>query len=209
MRNISHAPPAVLAGAHLAALLALLALLGGATCGAGDVEALPAPELMKAEMLGAGDVVEIRIYNEPELSGTHQISDNGTIRLPLVGAILAGGMTPDQLTVRITQAYNDRYLKDADVSLFVKEHTSRKVYVLGQVAKPGPYPFGGKMTIIDAVALAGGTTKLADANSTLITRDREGKQLRVVVKVGSIGEGKEPDVELEPGDIIFVPESPF
>lgn len=197
----------------LAASLAVALFGAAATCGASstarDVEVLPVAEVKKAEMLGAGDVVEIRIYNEPELSGTHQISDNGTIRLPLVGAITAAGMTPDQLTVRITQAYNDRYLKDADVSLFVKEHTSRKVYVLGQVAKPGPYPFDGKMTIIDAVALAGGTTKLADANSTLITRDREGKQLRVVVKVGSIGEGKEPDVELEPGDIIFVPESPF
>jgi protein involved in polysaccharide export with SLBB domain len=160
-------------------------------------------------MLGPGDVIEVRVYNEPELSGTHQISDNGTVRLPLVGVIEAAGVTPDQLTVRITHAYNERYLKDADVSLFVKEHTSRKVYVLGQVAKPGPYPFDGKMTIIDAVALAGGTTKLADANSTLITRDRDGKQVRVLVKVGSIGEGKAPDIALEPGDIIFVPETPF
>lgn len=182
----------------------------GATCGAADTSALPPPETVRAEMLGPGDVVEVRIYNEPELSGTHQISDTGTIRLPLVGAVEAAGTTPDQLTVRITQAYNEKYLKDADVSLFVKAHTSRKVYVLGQVKSPGQYPFDGKMTIIDAVALAGGTTKLADANSTLITRESaDGKQLRVIVRVASIGQGKEPDVELQPGDIIFVPETPF
>jgi protein involved in polysaccharide export with SLBB domain len=183
--------------------------LGAATCGVPPATELPEPETKRAEMLGPGDVVEVRIFNEPELTGTHQISDNGTIRLPLVGAITAAGATPDQLTVAIAQAYNERYLKDAEVSIFVKEHNSRKVYVLGQVAKPGPYPYDGKMTVIDAVALAGGTTKLADANSTVLTRDKNGKQLRVVVRVRSIGEGKEPDVELQPGDIILVPETPF
>jgi protein involved in polysaccharide export with SLBB domain len=194
-----------------AAFCAAVALAMSAGCMTGTVQVkdLPPAETNKSEMLGPGDVIEVRVFNEPDLSGTHQISDNGTIRLPLIGLVQADGVTPDQLTVRITQAYNERYLKDADVSLFVKEHTSRKVYVLGQVAKPGPYPFDGKMTIIDAVALAGGTTKLADANSTLISRDRAGKQVRVVVKVASIGEGREPDIDLEPGDIIFVPETPF
>ena len=193
----------------LTLLLAVAAASAGATCGATEATHLPPPESKQLDMLGPGDVIEVRLYNEPELSGTHQISDNGTVRLPLIGAMAAAGRTPDELAFQIGAAYNERYLKDADVSLFVKEHTSRKVYVLGQVAKPGPYPFGGRMTIIDAVALAGGTTKLADANGTLVTRDNGGKQLRVVVRVGSIGQGTEPDVELQPGDIIFVPETPF
>ena len=194
----------------LTSLTLLLAVAAaGATCGATEATHLPQPESKQLDMLGPGDVIEVRLYNEPELSGTHQISDNGTVRLPLIGAMAAAGRTPDELAFQIGAAYNERYLKDADVSLFVKEHTSRKVYVLGQVAKPGPYPFGGRMTIIDAVALAGGTTKLADANGTLVTRDNGGKQLRVVVRVGSIGQGTEPDVELQPGDIIFVPETPF
>lgn len=197
--------PRALTGLFVVA--AVTSLAAGATCGAADVSALPPTE--RTETLGPGDVVEVRIFNEPELSGTHQISNLGTIRLPLIGAVEAEGKSPDQLTVLITQLYNERYLKDADVSLLVKEHSSRKVYVLGQVAKPGPYPFDGKMTLIDAVAMAGGTTKLADPNSTLVTRDRDGKQIRVVVEVGKIGEGKEPDVMLEPGDIIFVPETPF
>lgn len=194
----------------LAVLTALGSVMTSAmTCGVPPASELPQPEAARADMLGPGDVVEVRIYNEAELSGTHQISDSGTIRLPLVGAVDAAGMTPDQLTVKIAQLYNERYLKDADVSLFVKEHNSRKIYVLGQVAKPGPYAFDGKMTVIDAVALAGGTTKLADADRTLITRDQNGKQVRVVVRVGSIGEGRSPDILLQPGDIIFVPETPF
>ncbi|MCC7073383.1 MAG: polysaccharide biosynthesis/export family protein [Deltaproteobacteria bacterium] len=192
-----------------AALACAALALGGMTCGVPPASELPAPESAKADMLGPGDVVEVRIFNEPDLSGTHQVSDNGTIRLPLVGPVSASGMTPDQLTIKIAAAYNERYLKDAEVSLFVKEHNSRKIYVLGQVAKPGPYAFDGKMTVIDAVALAGGTTKLADADRTLITRDQNGKQMRVVVRVGAIGEGRSPDVPLQPGDIIFVPETPF
>ena len=192
-----------------AALACAALALGGMTCGVPPASELPAPESAKADMLGPGDVVEVRIFNEPDLSGTHQVSDNGTIRLPLVGPVSASGMTPDQLTIKIAAAYNERYLKDAEVSLFVKEHNSRKIYVLGQVAKPGPYAFDGKMTVIDAVALAGGTTKLADADRTLITRDQNGKQLRVVVRVGAIGEGRSPDILLQPGDIIFVPETPF
>ena len=194
--------------------LAVVAAMGSVmssamTCGVPPASELPAPEAAKADMLGPGDVVEVRIFNEPDLSGTHQISDNGTIRLPLLGAVDAAGTTPDQLTLKIASAYNERYLKDAEVSLFVKEHNSRKIYILGQVAKPGPYAFDGKMTVIDAVALAGGTTKLADPDRTLITRDKDGKQLRVVVRVASIGEGRSPDILLQPGDIIFVPETPF
>ena len=189
---------------------ALACVASGATCGVPPATALPPPELQQVAVLGPGDVVDVRVFNEPDLSGTHQISPNGTIRLPLVGVVRAAGCTADQLAVRIQQAYDERYLKDADVSLFVREHNSSKIYVLGQVAKPGPYPFDGRMTVIDAVALAGGTTKLADADDTRVTRTgADGKQTVVIVRAGSIGQGKEPDVALQPGDIVFVPETPF
>jgi polysaccharide export outer membrane protein len=195
---------------RLLSVCIVAAFVGAACTTAQPVTALPPPTIEKSEVLGAGDVIEVRVFNEPDLSGTHQISENGTIRLPLVGVVEAAGVTPDQLTLRIQQAFNERYLKDAEVSLFVKEHNWRKVYVLGQVNKPGPYPYDGRMTVIDAVALAGGTTKLADANGTKVTRtDKDGKQVVVVVRAGAIGEGREPDIELQPGDIVFVPETPF
>jgi polysaccharide export outer membrane protein len=159
-------------------------------------------------VLGPGDVIEIRIFNEPDLSGVHQISDGGTIRLPLVGATRVAGLTPDQLSLAITEAYNAKYLKNAEVSLFVKERNSQQVFVLGQVGKPGPVPIeAGRMTVIEAIARAGGTTKLADASRALLTREHEGKQVRVSVDVSAIGRGQAPDVELQPGDILFVPET--
>lgn len=182
----------------------------GATCGARPVSELPAPTGVTHEVLGPGDVIEVRVFNEPDLSGTHQVTPNGSIRLPLVGVVQAAGITPDELTVRIEQAYNERYLKNADVSLLVREFNSRKVYVLGQVAKPGQYPFDGKMTVIGAIARAGGTLKTADSSRALLTRDDEaGEQVRVVVEISAIERGQAPDVELLPGDIIYVPESPL
>src|ERR1051326_973596 len=90
----------------------LLATMG-TTCGVPPATSLPPPKVEKAETLGPGDVVEVRIFNEPDLSGTVQISDNGTIRLPLVGVVEAAGQTPDELTVRISSAYNEHYLKNA------------------------------------------------------------------------------------------------
>lgn len=193
-------------------LLLVLGLffVGGATCGLPPATDLPPLDVTRTEVLGAGDVVEVRIFNEPDLSGVHQVSDNGTIRMPLVGTVSAAGLTPDQLSQSITQSYNERFLKNAEVSLFVKERNSQKVFVLGQVAKPGPVAIDtGKMTVIEAIARAGGTTKLADASRALLTRERDGKTLRVAVDVAAIGRGQAADVELQPGDILFVPETLF
>ena len=177
------------------------------------VETLGAIQVTSAEapvtMLGAGDVLEIRIYNEPELSGIHQVGSDGTVRLPLLGPVVVQGLSPEEATEKITAAYNSEFLQNAQVSVFVKEFNSRKVYVLGQVKNPGPYPFDEKMTIIAAIAKAGGTTRLADPNRTVVTRDKEGNQMRLNAMVGDIGRGEAPDLSLMPGDIVFVPESLF
>jgi polysaccharide export outer membrane protein len=195
---------------RLAALFLTAALSSGVTCGVAGVEELPAPTALPREILGPGDVIEVRIFNEPELSGTHQVQANGTVRLPLVGVVQAAGLTSDELTLRIEVKYNEKYLTNADVSIIIREFTSRKVYVLGQVAKPGPYQFEGKMTVLAAIAQAGGTTKTADSNRTLLTRDdAQGKQVRVIVEVSQIERGAAADVQLVPGDIIYVPESPL
>ena len=184
--------------------------LTGATCGAGEPASLPPANLQRTEVLGTGDVIEVRVFNEDELSGTHQISDGGFIRLPLIGSIQAAGLSPDELNAMITEAYNRRFLRNAEISLFVKERNSQKVFVLGQVAKPGAVLVStGRMTVIEAIAAAGGTTKLADSSRALLTREKDGKQFRVAVDVAAIGRGQAADIELQPGDILFVPESLF
>jgi len=192
------------------ATLLTATMLSAATCGLDEASTLPPADLERTEVLGVGDVVDVRIYGEAELSGTHQISEQGTIRLPLVGAILAAGLSPDELSASIAGAYNAQYLKRAEVSLFVKERNSQKVFVLGSVSKPGPVAIAGRrITVIEAIAQAGGTSKLADASRVVLTRENDGKQIRVAVDVAAIGRGQAPDIEMQPGDILFVPETLF
>jgi polysaccharide export outer membrane protein len=172
-------------------------------------EPIVVSEGQAAAVLGPSDVVEIRVFGEPELSGVHQVTSEGTLRLPLIGTFEASGLTGDQLGARIEQAYNGKFLRNSQVTVVVKEFHSRKVYVLGEVKSPGPYQYEDGMTIIGVIARAGGITRLGDANRTLITRGRDGQQLRLTARVSDISRGSAPNVEILPGDIIFVPETLF
>lgn len=169
---------------------------------------LEEPKIGKA-LLGAGDVVDIRIFDEKDLSGSHQISSEGFVRLPLIGMIQISGMDSEQAAALIAAEYQKKYLKNPEVSLFVQQFNSRKIYLLGQVKSPGPYPYEEKMTLIAAVAKAGGPTQLAAANRTLISRIKDGKKVRLTAKVSDIGKGEAEDIAIFPGDIIFIPESLF
>lgn len=193
--------------AALALLVAVLA--AGATCGAKGVDDLPQVKLSDADTLAPGDEIEILVFGETELSGKQKIRPTGTIRLPLIGNVEAAGLNPDELALKIESAYNERYLKNAEVSVNVIASASRNVYVLGSVARPGPYPMTGKMTLINALALAGGTTKLADESRVQITRKADNSQTLVVVNANDVRRGSLDDIELIPGDVVFVPESPL
>lgn len=194
------------------ALLVVVQLLTLFGCAHGNpqnlfAQGVPPPMLA---ILGEGDIIEIRVFDEPELSGKHKIGSMGEVRLPLVGTTKLSGLTPEQAAAKISKSYGENYLKLAEVSVFVESFNSRKVYVLGQVKTPGPYPFEENMTVIGAVARAGGTSPTASSNSTVITRDSgEGEQTTITAKVADIGRGESKDVHLFPGDIIFVPESIF
>lgn len=184
-------------------------LLMGATC-FGPREPIVQPELQSARpVIGPSDVLTVRVFGEPELSGDYRVESTGAVTLPLVGDVALDGLTPDQARERIETAYNAKYLRDASVTVLIKEANSRKVVVLGQVSKSGSYPYEERMTVIDAIARAGGTSKLADVNRTIITRTLDGKSVRLEANVGDIRSGKAPNVEVLPGDIVFVPELLF
>lgn len=194
---------------RILALAVFATLVAGATCGgAADPAVSPATQELRP-LIGVSDVVEVRIFGEPDLSGVHRVGPGGTVRLPLVGDVAVDGLTPHEAADRIAAAYNEKYLRNAQVSVHVQEFHSRKIFVLGQVSKPGSYPYEERMTVIAAIARAGGTAKLADGNRTVITREEEGRTVRLQVRVADIQRGQAPDVELMPGDIIFVPETLF
>lgn len=204
--SVSRAPAAL-------PTLRAAALLLVAVSACRTAEPPPAPTLLsrpaEVAILGPGDVVEIRVFREPDLAGTYRVSPDGRLDFPLIGAVQLGGRKPAEVEDEIRTRLADGYLKDPQVSVFVRELNSQKIHVLGQVSKSGTFPYEPRMTIIQAVTNAGGFTKLAAANRVSLTRMVNGAEQTVILRVGDIGEGLLPNFELLPGDIVFVPESLF
>lgn len=164
-------------------------------------------QLKTSAALGPGDLIEVRVYQEKELTGLHRLEADGTIRMHLVGTVDAAGLSTNELATAITQRLKDGYIRDPQVTVLVKEFNSKKVFVLGKVRKPGTFRFEDDMTIVQAISLAGGLTKLAEKNGIVLTRVVEGVEKKFVVPFENIGLGRAPNVTLQPGDIVFVPES--
>jgi protein involved in polysaccharide export with SLBB domain len=166
-------------------------------------------EVLAASTLGPGDVFEARVYQEPELSGAYRVGPQGDIVFPLCGRVAVGGLTANATADRLRACLADGYIRNAQVSVIVKEYNSKKVFVFGEVQKPGTFVYEDGMTVIQAVTLAGGFTKTASQNSTSLTRQVDGQEVKIRVAVQDIALGKAPNLALKPGDIVFVPESLF
>jgi protein involved in polysaccharide export with SLBB domain len=164
--------------------------------------------LIPMTVLGPGDVFEVRVYGEEDLSGTYRVGSDGGINFPLVGKLDVANRTPTEVSDELTAGLRN-FIKQPSVSVFVKEFVSKKVYVFGQVARPGTFPYEDGMNIIQAITSAGGFGTMADQNGAFVTRTVNGKEERVEIKVKSIGEGKASNFHLQPGDIVYVPESIF
>ncbi len=157
--------------------------------------------------LGPGDVFEVSVYGEERLSGVHRIAPDGAIQFPLINRVLVEGMTPSEIAEELKKRLQDGFLRDPSVSVFVKEYNSKKVFVLGEVQRPGTFPYSAQMNIVEAVTLAGGFKDSANANYVIVTRHAPQGDTRVPVPVKKITEGKAPNFSLQPGDIIFVPDT--
>tara|TARA_B100000029_G_scaffold490673_1_gene549951 strand:+ start:2544 stop:3155 length:612 start_codon:yes stop_codon:yes gene_type:complete len=169
---------------------------------------LKTEEKIEAISLSPGDIFEIRVFREKDLSGTFRVGPDGSIRFPLIGHMIVTGLTPEKLSDQIrTKLVQGSFLKDPHVSVLISEYRSKKIFVIGKVAKPGTFPYEQGMNIVQAITLAGGFAPLASGNQTILTRLREGKEQRIRVPVHQISRGKHPNVLLKPGDIIYVPES--
>lgn len=157
--------------------------------------------------LGPGDVFEARVYGEKDLSGVHRVSSDGTIIFPLVGEVVVHNLSTTQIANLLQDKLADGYLKKPYVTIVIKEYNSKKIFVLGQVSKPGTFPFEGEMNVIQAITLAGGFTQMARKNSVIVTRVENQEEVRIRVPVEKISEGLAPNLGLKPGDIVFVPET--
>jgi polysaccharide export outer membrane protein len=116
------------------------------------------------------------------------------------------GKTPSEIASAIERALQEGYLREPYVSVYVKEYNSKKIFVLGMVRKPGTFPFQGGMNVVEAVTLAGGFTETANANFVVVTRKKDGAEIRIPVPVEKISKGLAANLELQAGDIVFIPD---
>lgn len=195
-------------------LLPLLIAAAPACRSAAPMPDLPLPSAEEsrpvpaANTMGPGDLVEVRVFQEQDHSGVWRLSPEGTIDYPLCGKVELAGRTSSTAADTLRECLA-RYLRRPQVSVLIREYNSQKIFVFGEVQKPGTFPYDGEITIIQAITLAGGFTKLAAQNNTNVTRLVNGQERKIRVPVEDIGVGREKNFLLQPGDIVFVPESFF
>jgi polysaccharide biosynthesis/export protein len=178
-------------------LTGMLALAG---CGTPADSMPPAPTAENQQYhLGAGDQVRIITFSDDQLTGDFRVNDSGNIAMPLLGPVHAEGLTTAQLQGRVEQALRQKNLY-RDPSVAVEVITYRPVFVLGEVAKPGQYPYQPGMSMLTAVAIAGGFTYRAVENTASVVRDIDGKPAEFRIN---------RETTLRPGDVMTIYERHF
>jgi len=157
-------------------------------------------------VIGPDDQLAIVYWREKDLSADVVVRPDGQISLPLLNDVAAAGLTPDQLRVTITQGAT-KFIEDPTVSVVVKAINSRKVFITGQIAKPGPYPLGGPTSVLQLIATAGGVAEYADKQRIVIVRRENGKDTTLRFNYEDVVKGKNlaQNIDLKPGDAVIVP----
>jgi polysaccharide export outer membrane protein len=161
----------------------------------------------KTYVIGENDVLDVDVWKEKEISRAIPVRPDGKISLPLIGEIQASGMTPLQLQEDIAQRLKG-FLANPEVTVIVTDPRSHHFNIVGQVAKPGAYPLSQSMTVLDAIAAAGGFRDFAKETKIYVLRTTPGgKQERLPFNYKDAIKGKKPEnnVVLKPGDTIVVP----
>ena len=156
-----------------------------------------------AYKIGPLDVLEVSVFNVPDLSKTVQVGGAGTVNLPLVGEIPAAGKTSQEIERDLTKRLGAKYLQKPQVTVFIKEYNSQRVTVEGAVKKPGVYPLQRRTTLLQFIATAEGPTENAESD-VLIFRQTAGKRTAARFDLDDIRAGKLDDPNVEPGDVIVV-----
>ena len=153
------------------------------------------------------DVIEVSVFGVPDLNRTSSVSATGMISMPLINQVRAGGRTTSQLERDIAAKLSANYLQSPQVSVFVKEYNSQRITVDGAVKKPGIFPVTGRVSLLQAIALAEGLGDLADPAGILLFRTVDDKRKAARFDIRAIRAGKMQDPMLEAGDIVMVDQS--
>lgn len=166
-----------------------------------------APRIVALESdykVAPADKLTIKVLKSDELTGDYQVDLAGHISMPLIGEIAAAGLTTSQLDTKISELLSQKYFENPDVSVGIKESALRTVTVDGAVREGGAYPVAGPLTLMQAVALAKGTTEDANTRRVAVFRTISGQRQAAAFDLTAIRHGESPDPQVYPGDIVVV-----
>ncbi|TIX52101.1 polysaccharide export protein [Alteraurantiacibacter aquimixticola] len=183
-------------------LIPVMALAALAGCTSYSVPVMEASEISSEPaplLLGAGDKLRIRVFGEERLTGEYSVSADGNVVFPLIGSVQAQDRTVDQLQVAMRDALASGYIEDPRLAIEVIDF--RPFYILGEVNRPGEYPYVAGLTLQQAIATAGGYTYRAKRDRVRITRSAEDAERELRLDGTSVA--------VQPGDTIMIPERFF
>ena len=156
--------------------------------------------------IGADDVLDVNVWKEQELTRTLQVRPDGKISMPLLNDVQAAGLTPTQLSQTITEKLK-KYLTSPQVTVMVTQINSQRVYVTGEVTRPGAYPVLPGMSILQAITSAGGLTPFANSKKIFLMRNDNGVQAKYPFSYKEVLDGRkaEENLKVKAGDTIVVP----
>jgi len=157
--------------------------------------------------IGPKDLLEINVFELPELNQTVRVTEDGSISIPLVGNVKIEGLTKDEVEKKLADLLEQKYLKKARVSVFIKEYQSKRVAVIGAVEDPGMYELVGRMTLLQMISKAGGFTEKA-SNELFVLREEESgaaDTIRIDLEDLLINGNQELNIPLQANDVINVP----
>jgi polysaccharide export outer membrane protein len=154
--------------------------------------------------IAAADVLQVNVFQVPDLTREIEVDLAGNVSLPLVGDVRASGLTPKELQARLVQLLGQRYLRNPDVTVSVKSSSRRAVTVDGAVTAPGIFAVTGPTTLLQAIAQARGPSESANPHRVAVFRQVQGQRMAAAFDLTSIRRGESPDPAIYSGDIIVV-----
>jgi polysaccharide biosynthesis/export protein len=164
------------------------------------------PVVPPGYVIGPDDMLSIVYWKDKDMSSDAQVRPDGRIALPLINEVQAAGLTPEQLREKLTEE-SKKYMEDASITVVVRQINSRKVFITGEVNKPGPYALTSPTSVMQLISLAGGLREYANSKKIIIMRTENGRSFSLPFNYREVASGKrlEQNVQLKPGDTVVVP----
>ncbi|MGZ5439068.1 MAG: polysaccharide biosynthesis/export family protein, partial [Candidatus Aminicenantales bacterium] len=164
-------------------------------------------QFVRAYRIGPGDLLEISVFEVEELSQTVRVSEDGSITLPLIGRVIVEGLTQEGVVQKLTELLQAKYVKNPQVTIFIKEYKNQQVSVLGAVTTPGNYELVGRRNLLQIISMAGGFSDTAGNEVFILREGPDGGTSSITIDLKDllVNRNQELNVPIEPNDVINVP----